>query len=349
MADHEVFIRRCLELAENGLGKVCPNPMVGCVIVHDGQIIGEGFHRQFGEAHAEVNAVNSVLDHELLKSSTIYVSLEPCSHFGKTPPCVDLIVKHKIPRAVIANKDPFPAVSGRGISRLREAGVEVVTGVLEDEGKHLNRRFFTFHEKKRPYIILKWAQTADGFMDIDRSIVRDPSYWISSKLSKTLVHLWRVQEDSILVGTNTAKNDNPSLTVRSVAGENPVRILLDRNLTIDKSTAIFSKNAKTIVLNEQLDSVEDHIRYVMLDFEQSIFPQLFDFLYKEKIQTLIVEGGKNILEQLIAQDFWDEARIFHASHSFGKGLKAPEIAGREIGNERIETDQLITLKNSSQE
>lgn len=322
--------------------------MVGCVIVHNNIIIGEGYHNKYGEAHAEVNAINSVRDTSLLKESIIYVNLEPCSHFGKTPPCADLIIKHQIPKVVIANKDPFPKVSGGGIEKLRAAGIEVLSGILENPGKELNKRFFCFHEKKRPFVLLKWAQTADGFMDIERKNGKNKNYWISSALSKTLVHQWRSEEDSIFVGTNTAKNDDPSLTVRMVNGTNPLRIVLDKKLNLDKKLKIFDDSASTIIINEHKSNKEGSNEYCKLDFGENLLHQLMELLYHRNIQSIMVEGGRNILDQFIEQNLWDEARIFHSPSSFGSGLKAPLIDGEVFSQEDVGGDLLVQMKNIEQ-
>lgn len=346
---HEAFMKRCLELAKNGSRNVSPNPMVGCVIVHKNQIIGEGFHQKYGEAHAEVNAIRSVGDTSLLKESTIYVSLEPCSHYGNTPPCADLIIQHQIPKVVIANEDPFPEVSGSGIQKLKEAGIEVTTRVLAEEGRSLNKRFFCFHEKKRPFILLKWAQTADGYMDIERNDAKKKDYWISSPLSKILVHQWRSEEGSIFVGSNTAKNDNPSLTVRLVQGKNPLRIVLDRRLSLDNKLSIFDDSAPTLILNEQKSELQGSNEFFKIDFNQNIFVQMMELLYQKNIQSIMVEGGKNILDQLIEQDLWDEARVFHSPIRFDKGLKAPKIEGELLFREKVGDDLLVQLRNKKQQ
>lgn len=322
--------------------------MVGCVIVHNNKIIGEGYHQNYGNAHAEVNAINSVRNPSLLKESTIYVSLEPCSHYGKTPPCADLIIKHQIPKVVIANQDPFPEVSGGGIEKLKNAGIEVFCGILQGSGRELNKRFFCFHEKKRPFILLKWAQTADGFMDIDRKKAKNENYWISSALSKILVHQWRSEEDSILVGTNTAKNDNPALTVRLVDGKNPTRIVIDKNLNLPNELSIFDDSAPTLIINQKKSELQGSNEFCKLNFEENILSQLMDLLYDKNIQSIMVEGGRNVLDQFIEQELWDEARIFHSKNHFGGGLRAPEINGEIILEENVQNDLLIQLKNIKQ-
>ncbi len=350
MQSHEKYIKRCFELAQTALGNTSPNPLVGSVIVYKDKIIGEGYHQQYGEAHAEVNAINSVKNKSQLKEATIYVSLEPCNHFGKTPPCSHLIVKHQIPKVVIANIDPFAKVNGSGIQYLKENGIEVISGVLEDEGAFINRRFFTFHQKKRPYIILKWAQTADGFMDIDRSINSNDNYWITTAASKRLVHQWRSEEDAILVGFNTVKNDNPSLTTREVKGKNPIRIILDRNMDLSKikSTAtfnIFNDEAKTIIINEKESKTNKNINFIQIDFENEL-KNLVQILHDKNIQSIIIEGGKKTLEKFITTDLWDEARVFTAEKKFNKGLKAPTIFQKYSLTQKVDSDILSFYFNS---
>ena len=307
----------CIDLALKGFPLAMPNPLVGCVIVHKHKIIGQGYHKQYGSHHAEVNAIGNVENKDLLKESTLYVSLEPCAHHGKTPPCADLIIKHKIPKVVIGSLDTFSEVNGKGIERLRSTGVEVITSVLEDECREINRRFFTFHEKKRPYIILKWAQTSDGFIaPLDQ---REP-LWISSSESKTLVHQWRSQEQSILVGRKTAFLDNPQLTTREFEGKNPIRIVLDKNLNLPKSLAIFNDEAPTLIVNDSLSS-ECHIQ---VDFE-NLLPSLLDKLYESNIQSVIVEGGSQTLNTFINSNSWDEARIFTSKKTLEEGIQSPVI------------------------
>ena len=311
------YMQVCIDLALKGFPLAMPNPLVGCVIVHKHKIIGQGYHKQYGSHHAEVNAIGNVENKDLLKESTLYVSLEPCAHHGKTPPCADLIIKHKIPKVVIGSLDTFSEVNGKGIERLRSAGVEVITSVLEDECREINRRFFTFHEKKRPYIILKWAQTSDGFIaPLDQ---KEP-LWISSSESKTLVHQWRSQEQSILVGRKTAFLDNPQLTTREFKGKNPIRIVLDKNLSLPKSLAIFNDEAPTLIVNDSLSS-ECHIQ---VDFE-NLLPSLLDKLYESNIQSVIVEGGSQTLNTFINSNSWDEARIFTSKKTLEEGIQSPVI------------------------
>lgn len=333
----ELFMQRCLELAALGRGTVSPNPLVGCVIVHNDRIIGEGWHKKFGEAHAEVNAVAAVENQELLKESTVYVNLEPCSHFGKTPPCVDLLIRHQVKKVVIANLDTHPNVSGEGIKNLREAGIEVITGILDKQGRELNKRFFTDVEKKRPYIILKWAQTADGFI----AQANYDSKWISNEFSRQLVHKWRSEEDAILLGTKTVFHDNPQLNVREWTGRNPVRIVIDRFLKLSEKLNVFDRSQKTIVYNVLKHEEHDNLILARID-ETDFLPQLLQDLHKRGIQSVIVEGGAQTLQFFISSGLWDEARIFQATRIFGKGIKAPELKGKLSSTETVSTDTLFT-------
>ena len=325
---HEKYIKRCIEIAENGLGFTRPNPMVGCVIVHNNLIIGEGFTSAYGGNHAEVNAIESVLDTSLFKKSTLYVTLEPCSHFGKTPPCANLIVKHKIPKVVIGTLDTHSKVSGKGIEILRTGGCDVTIGVLENECKHHHRRFFTFHNKKRPYIILKWAETQDGFIAPKTKDSQQP-IWITNEISRQLVHKWRAEEHSILVGTNTVLEDNPSLTVRDWAGQNPIRIVLDRDFKLEKDSNVFNKESETLVISNH-----------DIDFNGKIASQICSFLYKKDIQSIIIEGGAKTLQTFIDENLWDEARVFKGKMEFQTGIKAPKLSGRLISESLITDDQL---------
>lgn len=338
---HEKYIKRCIELAGNGLGFTYPNPMVGSIIVYEDRIIGEGWHRKAGEAHAEVNAINSVKDQSLLKKSTIYVSLEPCSHFGKTPPCSDLIIDKGIKNVVIGTMDPFAKVAGRGMKKLMDAGCKVKVGVLEKECFELNKRFFTFHKKGRPYIILKWAETRDGFIAPESRDTKRP-VWITNKYSGQLVHKWRSEETAILAGTNTAIEDNPMLNVRKWTGENPVRLIVDRELKIPGTAAIFDKSQKTIIFcNEKPSGSEDPgLIYEEIDFSANISQAICDVLYKHELQSVIVEGGSNLLQQFIDSQLWDEARVFTGNTSFSEGIKAPDLHGTLKEERKIETDNL---------
>jgi diaminohydroxyphosphoribosylaminopyrimidine deaminase/5-amino-6-(5-phosphoribosylamino)uracil reductase len=339
-------MKRCLLLAAKGLGKVAPNPMVGCVIIHNNQVIGEGYHEQFGHPHAEVNAINSVADPSLLPESTLVVNLEPCSHHGKTPPCADLIIQKKIKKVVIGCTDPFPQVAGGGIKKLKKAGVEVVTDVLLEECRELNKRFFTFHEKKRPYIILKWAQTADGFISLKYPFSKEQN-WITSVESKKLVHKWRAEEQAIMIGTNTAILDNPELTVRLAEGENPLRIVIDEHLTIPVSNHVFSPESNTWIFTALKAEAQEHITYFKTDFSRNILPYVMQTLYEHKIISLIVEGGAHLLNSFIEDGLWDEARVFTAQKNFSAGIAAPTIKGKEVSVLNYGGDQLRILKNQA--
>ncbi|MBL4592773.1 MAG: bifunctional diaminohydroxyphosphoribosylaminopyrimidine deaminase/5-amino-6-(5-phosphoribosylamino)uracil reductase RibD [Flavobacteriales bacterium] len=341
-------IAHCNILAMKGMGNVAPNPMVGCVIVHQNKIIGKGYHEEYGKAHAEVNAINSVADKSLLKESTLYVNLEPCAHFGKTPPCSDLIIEHQIPRVVIACIDSFSEVSGKGIQKMKAAGTEVIVGVLETEGLELNKRFFIFHNKKRPCIILKWAQTKDGFIDIDRSSLNQNDKvdnWITTPESKQLVHFWRSEEQAIMIGTNTALNDNPKLTVREVDGENPLRIVLDLNLRLSENLHLFDKTVPTIVFNYQKNKELSNLDFVKIDQNKDLIQQVLNELYNREIQSVIIEGGAQLLNTFIEQNLWDEARVFTGKKEFKKGLEAPKIRLEPKFTMEIESDILRTYFN----
>jgi len=320
------FMNRCIELAASGLGFTAPNPLVGCVITHENEIIGEGYHHKFGKPHAEVNAINSVKTKKLLKNSTLYVTLEPCSHFGKTPPCADLIVKMGIPRVIIASKDPFRQVAGKGIEILKNAGVEVETGILKDEYEWLNRRYFTFYKKQRPYVILKWAQSSDGFIDIKRTADTPKITWITNETCRTLVHKWRSEEQAILIGTETVLNDNPELTVRRWNGKNPLRIVIDRNLTLLKKLKVFNDKAQTLVFTEtDKSSIQNNIEYRTILFDDMLLKNILKELYKRNIQSIIFEGGAYTLNSFIRKNLWDEARVFTGDVVFSKGLHAPKM------------------------
>ncbi len=319
-------MRRALELAQLGLGQVAPNPMVGCVIVYKDIIVAEGYHQQYGEAHAEVNAILNLSTTIDTKECTLYVTLEPCSHFGKTPPCADLLIKHQFKTVVVGCLDINPLVAGKGIEKLQTAGIEVITGVLEQECIKLNKRFFTFHQKKRPYIILKWAQTADDFISRLPLPTERADNWISSEASKVLVHQWRANESAILVGKNTVLADNPELTVRLVTGNNPLRLVIDKNLELPITSAIFSKKAFTIVYNSKKETSEGNVLYKQLNFEENVISQLLNDLWQRNITSIIVEGGANVLNQFIEQNKWDEAQVFvNPNLFFEKGIKAPKF------------------------
>lgn len=325
MTKDEKYIARCIQLAKNGLCNAAPNPMVGAVIVHNDTIIGEGYHIRCGEAHAEVNAVRSVKDESLLKESTIYVSLEPCSHHGKTPPCADLIINKGIPRVVVGCQDPFSLVAGRGIAKLREAGIEVKVGVREEECRQLIRRFVTFNTLRRPFITLKWAESADGFIDLHRT--EGHPYIFSSPLSSMLVHKRRAEHSAILVGRRTALLDNPSLTTRNWFGKNPVRMVIDKDLTLPKHLALFDGSVRTLVFTQREDtSNRPNVEHIRLDFKIDILPQIMEVLYKEKLQSLMVEGGSILLQSFIDAGCWDEAYIEQSDAHLKDGVKAPSFS-----------------------
>ena len=348
MDTHQLFMKRCIDLALLGSGSTAPNPMVGCVIVRKGLIIGEGYHMKCGGPHAEVNAINSVKNKDWLKECTLYVSLEPCAHFGKTPPCSDLIIQMGIPRVVIGTSDPFAEVSGRGIEKLRGRGIDVVTGILEEECRWLNRRFFTFHEKNRPYIILKWAQSADGYMAPDAARGERKPVWITNSLSRQFVHKCRSEEASILVGTQTAIADNPSLTVRDWAGPSPLRLLIDRSAKVPDNSNLLDGTEETVVFTERENSSIGKVKYVKLDFTKNILPQLLEYLYKRDILSLYVEGGAKTLEHFIRQGLWDEAHLFTGSVFLGSGIRSPEIEGKVAFTKTFNEDRMVVLLNSIQ-
>lgn len=347
-ASDRLYMQRCLDLAAIHLGFTYPNPLVGAVIVSEGRIIAEGAHRKAGTPHAEVVAIKSVLDKALLRKSTLYVNLEPCNHYGRTPPCTELIIKHQIPRVVIGTLDPNPLVSGRGVKKLSENGIEVVSGILKDECEALNARFFTFQRKGRPYIILKWAESKDGFMDAPQG-VRQPSqpFVISNKYSRRLSHKWRTEEQSILVGTNTAINDNPQLTARDWPGRQPVRLLIDRDMKTPKGAHIFNTAAPTIVFSEKPSlGWPSSVRVEKIDFSRAAVPQILDVLRRENIQSLLVEGGQKTLRYFIEADLWDEARVFSANWLLWKGLEAPRHTSWRAGKVvRIGEDRLLYFRN----
>ena len=361
MTSDETFMQRCLDLARNGLGSTAPNPMVGAVIVHEGRIIGEGFHQSCGQAHAEVNAVNRVKDPGLLSKSTLYVNLEPCNHQGRTPPCTGMILKNRIPKVVIGQNDPNPLVAGSGVSRLRENGVEVITGVLERESRFLNRRFNTFHEQKRPYLILKWAQTRDGFVDTlrDESGNERPT-WITDDACRRLVHKWRSEEPAILTGSNTIMMDNPRLNVREWSGKNPVRITIDRQGRIPAANSIINpaiQHPKSDIQHPTSISLLDHtipsliytctdksskpnLEFIRISPDEPVWPQVLSDLYKRDIQSILIEGGPTLFKTLIDAGLWDEARVFTGPGWFGRGVKAPEFpflpaAQETVGNSEV--------------
>ncbi|GIZ08752.1 bifunctional diaminohydroxyphosphoribosylaminopyrimidine deaminase/5-amino-6-(5-phosphoribosylamino)uracil reductase RibD [Flavobacterium sp. UMI-01] len=345
MNTNEKYLQRCIDLARNGLGKTYPNPMVGSVIVYNDQIIGEGWHQKAGEGHAEVNAINSVKDKSLLPKSTIYVSLEPCSHFGKTPPCCDLIIKNQIPKVVIGTIDPHSKVAGNGIKRLIEAGIDVTVGVLEKECYELNKRFFTFHQKKRPYIILKWAETQDGYI-APREREEQKPVWITSKYSRQWVHKWRSEEQAILVGTQTVLDDNPQLDVRDWTGNHPTRIVIDRKNRIPRSCAVFNNHVKTIVICETItEKNTENCIFESIDFENEITIQIIKVLYKHEIQSVLIEGGQRTLQSFIDTNLWDEALVFKGAAFFNNGTKAPTISQSYFSKKQLRQDELKRYTN----
>jgi diaminohydroxyphosphoribosylaminopyrimidine deaminase/5-amino-6-(5-phosphoribosylamino)uracil reductase len=343
---HEIYIQRCLDLAGLGIGYVSPNPMVGAVVVHKDRVIGEGYHHKYGQPHAEVNAINQVISNfsnsaELLKQSAIYVSLEPCAHYGKTPPCADLIIKHQIPKVIVGCRDPFDQVNGKGIDKLKAAGVEVTTGVLEKECQWLNRRFFTRVKKQHPYIILKWAQTPDGFFAPDDN----SQHWITGIEAHKLVHQWRSEEDAVLVGKNTAAIDNPQLNVRYGNGKSPKRVVIDRKLELSKSLNLFDQSVETLIFNEVKTDLDGKNKYIALeDFERYVPQYILFQLYLQDIQSIIIEGGAATLNTFIDAGLWDEARIFTGTTDLRKGIKAPLITGETIGEFSAGSDKLQIIK-----
>ena len=344
-------MKRCLDLARKGFGQVAPNPLVGCVIVYKGRVIGEGYHKQYGSAHAEVNAINSVKtkDFASLRKATLYVNLEPCSHFGKTPPCADLIIKTGIKYVVVGTVDPNPVVKGRGLQRLVSAGCDVKVGVLEDECRQLNKRFFTFYEEKRPYIVLKWAQTADKYIGVQGSRLK-----VSGSRANTMVHQWRGEEQGIMVGTTTALTDNPKLTVRKAKGKDPIRIVIDRQLMIPSSYHLLDGSVPTIVFTAKKKGAKTNVEYVLIDFKKDVVKQMLNELHARKIQSVLVEGGSKLLGAFIERSLWDEARVFTSPKTFAQiagkradGVEAPRIAGKVVGQNKAGQDTLLSLSNIS--
>jgi len=323
MVEHEIFMQRCLELATLGNSKVQPNPMVGAVLVHQGKVVAEGWHQEYGSAHAEINALNALKDPALAKASTLYVTLEPCSHFGKTPPCVNTIISKGIPKIVLGTIDSNPITSGKGIEKLINAGIEVVQGVCQKECLSLNKRFFTYHSKKRPYIILKWAQTLDGFVAKEDYT----SKWISSEEARNEVHKWRATEAAILVGTKTALFDNPMLTARLPNSRQPVRVVIDRKLQIPKDFHIYDKSAETLILNEIKNDSLGNCSQILCDLSNQSCQPILDLLFQKQIVSLLVEGGSFTLNRFISENVWDEAQVFISAKNFKSGIKAPTLSG----------------------
>ena len=321
MKTHEHFIDKCIRLARKGALDVSPNPMVGCVIVNDGEIIGEGYHKEYGKNHAEVNAINSVNDKSVLKNSILYVNLEPCCHHGKTPPCTDLIIKYNIPKVVIGCIDTFSKVSGQGIKKLKDNSVEVIYGVLEKDCIELNKRFFCYHIKKRPYIILKWAKSKDNFI---APINQEKPFWMTCEKSKKLVHSWRAEEDAILVGRKTVVADNPSLTVRMSEGKNPLRIVIDKELKLNEKSNVFDDQAETIVFNNIKSTIVDKTTYLKADFN-NLNQDILNQLYNRDILSLIIEGGAITINSFIEKNLYDEIRVFTTDKILKKGVNSPEL------------------------
>jgi diaminohydroxyphosphoribosylaminopyrimidine deaminase/5-amino-6-(5-phosphoribosylamino)uracil reductase len=348
---HEKYIKRCIEIAKNGLGITRPNPMVGCVIVYNNSIIGEGFTSAYGGPHAEVNAIQSVKKKSLLKKATLYVTLEPCSHYGKTPPCSDLIIANRIQKVVIGCVDNNKKVAGKGIEKLINAGCHVTVGVLENECKAHHKRFFTYHDKKRPYIILKWAETKDGFIAPKTKNEQKP-VWITNDYSRQLVHKWRAEEQAILVGTNTVLQDNPSLTVRDWTGENPIRIIIDSDLKLLGNYNVFNDEAKTIIICSNMENGRQsaksnnyNLEFIDWNFKTSIAQQICTILFKHEITSVIIEGGAKTLQTFIDENLWDEARVFTGNTTFQQGIKAPVFSGKSVSESTIKNDILKIYKN----
>lgn len=341
---HEIFMQRCLELAVLGAGHVAPNPLVGAVLVHQGRIIGEGYHKKYGGPHAEVNCIDSVADKDrgLIGQSVMYVSLEPCAHHGKTPPCADLLIRHKVPLVVVGCRDPFPEVNGKGIEKMRAAGIDVIVGVCEEDARELNKRFFTYHTAYRPYVILKWAQTADGFI----AGIPGERLLISGAITNRFVHRWRSEEAAILVGTNTALQDDPQLNTRYWTGPDPIRLVVDLDLRLPDSLQLFNGASRTIVINAIKQGEEQGIQYCEVDRKKELVPQILEALYRLRINSVLVEGGAVLLQSFIDSGYWDEARVItNTALTAGTGLPAPRLLMAESAyTEQIQTD-LIQVFN----
>lgn len=345
---HNTYMNRCLQLAKLGERRVAPNPMVGCVIVHNYKIIGEGYHRQYGGPHAEVNAINSVIDEHILSESVLYVNLEPCAHYGKTPPCSDLIIHKKIPKVVIGTTDPFAEVAGKGIEKLSKAGIDVTVGVLNNECHELNRRFFTFHREKRPYIILKWAQTADGFVDVK---AKDKNFgyptWITNEMARIAVHKQRSTESSILIGTNTALADNPSLTLRDWYGKQPLRIVPDFNQRLPERLSLFDGHSPTLTITSNAYADKRSTQILKIDAHQNVINEMLDHLFAEGILSIIVEGGPKMLQSFIDRNLWDEAHVYTGQLSFNEGVKAPVFKASPVKFDRFYNSELKIYRNEN--
>lgn len=350
MNTHEFYMNRCLQLAKNGLGTTYPNPLVGSVIVHEGKIIGEGWHRKSGESHAEVLAIQSVKNKTLLKEATLYVNLEPCSHFGKTPPCCDLILQHDIPNVVIGTIDSHSKVAGKGIHKLKEQGKNVTVGVLEKACLKLNKRFFTFHTKKRPFIILKWAETKDGFIapimpELTEHNLLQP-IWITNVFSRQLVHKWRSEEEAILVGTKTILTDNPHLNTRDWAGKNPIRLVIDKSGKINPNFNVKDNKQTTLIFTEQENyKNSEYTNYENVIFDKNLIFNILKIAFEKNISSILVEGGRETLQSFIDIDLWDEIRMFTGNEKFGNGIKAPVFNGKPIFEQTLNGDQLKIFCN----
>lgn len=346
LAAHEKYMQRCLQLAIQGAGQVAPNPMVGALLVYNNRIIGEGYHKKWGEAHAEVNCLHSVTeaDRSHIAESALYVSLEPCAHFGKTPPCADLIIQNKIREVIIGCPDSYAEVAGKGIDRLKNAGVKVTAGILENECREINKRFFTFDEKQRPYIILKWAQSCDGKIAANG----EERTYISNAYTNRLVHKWRSEEAAILVGTNTALQDNPALTTRLWPGKDPVRLVIDIELKLPGHLKLFDGHVKTIVFNRYKQEAADRLSYYKIDEGKALIPQILNALYILQLQSVMVEGGANLLQSFIDGNAWDEARVItNTNMKIGQGINAPALQHHKpVKEENIQTDRIAYFINN---
>jgi diaminohydroxyphosphoribosylaminopyrimidine deaminase/5-amino-6-(5-phosphoribosylamino)uracil reductase len=338
-------MQRALELAQQGQLHVAPNPMVGCVIVHKNTIIGEGYHTAYGNPHAEVNAINNVKNKELLSESALYVTLEPCTHHGKTPPCADLLMSYNIPKIYIAALDSNPKVSGKGMQKLKDAGAYVAVGILEDEAIELNKRFFCFHQKKRPYIILKWAQTLDGYMDKNPPNCQNrENYWITNAALRFKVHQWRAEESAVFVGANTILHDNPQLNVRYYSGKNPVRMTLI-NKEIEQSFHFFDDTQSTVVFNFEREEKTRNTHFCKLNKEKNPEETILQHLYEMDIQSVLIEGGRHTLQRFLDFNLWDEARVLVGNQCFGSGLSAPVIPCEPVKIDNMNIDKILWYKN----
>lgn len=340
----EIYLARCLELAKNGYGHAFPNPLVGCVIVHEGEIIGEGFHFQPGEGHAEVRAIQSVKNKELLKDATLYVNLEPCSHYGKTPPCTDLIIDKQIPTIVIGTLDPSPKVAGKGVEKLFQNGHQVTVGVLEEACAQLNKRFFTAHQNNRPYVVLKWAQSTDAYFAPNRQDPEQP-FWISNAYAKQLTHKYRAAETAILTGKTTALKDNPSLTTREWAGDSPLRVYIDPKLELPEHYALNNREVPTLVFCQKGAKNHHNRIHEEIDFEQRLPAQILEKLQSREIQSVLIEGGSHTLQSFIDSGLWDEARVFTGDRELKHGLKAPALPVEPRIEKQVTNNQLNIYYN----